>query len=377
MQPVSPSRPRTINPRGQELTISAVGADRRAEAEAIWCALEAELERPGLTCSWDWTQTWLEVYGADVPHRFVVGERDGRPRAIALLTLDAPAGPSLRPRTLHVGTAGEPRGDTVAVEPNRLLAAPEDKVPFSRGLIAFAMSSRGWQRLSLDGFVPHEAAGLLAAEHRFIVRVEESPVADLRAGADGDVLSALSSSRRQRIRRALKRFGGLEAEWAVDEAQALDVLDDLIALHQARWEAVGEPGSFASPRLTIFHRTMIRRLLPRGEVVLFRVRRDAETVGCVYCLVERKRALFYLSGLRRYTDNKMNAGVAVHALCMQACRDHGLDEYDFLAPGDRYKHELSTRADSLIWAELYRRRPSPQAWWALKTARDAVRSRRR
>jgi CelD/BcsL family acetyltransferase involved in cellulose biosynthesis len=361
---------------GAEMTTSAVGPDRRADAEAIWRALDAEYERPGLTCSWDWTQTWLEVYGAAVPHRFVVGERDGRPRAIALLTVDAASGPSLRPRTLHVGTAGEPRGDTVAVEPNRLLVAAQDRVAFSRGLVALAMRSRGWQRLSLDGFTPDEAAGLLAAQPRFIVRTEESPVADLRAGRDGDVLSALSSSRRQRVRRALRRFGDLEPEWAADEAQAVEVLDDLIALHQARWQAAGRPGSFASSRFTAFHRGLIRRLLPRNEVVLFRVRRGDETVGCVYCLVEGERALFYLSGLRRYSDNKMNAGVVVHAMCMQACRDRGLAEYDFLAPGDRYKHDLSTRTDSLIWAEFYRRRPRPQAWWALKAARAAMRSRR-
>jgi CelD/BcsL family acetyltransferase involved in cellulose biosynthesis len=359
-----------------ELTTSAVGADGRADAEAIWRALEAEYGRPPLSCSWDWTQTWLEVYGADVPHRFVIGERDGRPRAIALLTLDAPSRPSLRPRTLHVGTAGEPRGDTVAVERNGLLVAPEDKVAFSRGLVAFALRSRGWQRLSLDGFAPDEAAGLLAAEPRFLVRIEESPVADLRAGRDGDVLSALSSSRRQRIRRAVRRFGELEAEWAADEVQASDVLNDLIALHQARWRAVGETGSFASRRFTMFHQAMIRRLLPRNEVILFRVRRGDETVGCVYCLVEGRRALFYLSGLRRYPDNRMNAAAVVHALCMQACRDRGLAEYDFLAPGDRYKHELSTRTDSLIWAEFYRRRPTTQAWRALKVARAAMRSRR-
>lgn len=357
------------------MTTFAVGADERARAEAIWCALETEYGRPGLSCSWDWTRTWLEVYGADVPHGFVVGEHEGRQRAIALLTLDAASRPSLRPRTLHIGTAGEPRGDTVAVERNRLLVAPDDKAAFARALVAFAKRSRRWQRLALDGFVPDDVAGLLAAEPGLIVRIEESPVADLLASRDGDVLSALSSSQRQRIRRALRRFGRLETELAEDEPQAFGVLDELIALHQARWTAAGRPGLFASRRFTTFHRTMIRRLLPRREVVLFRVRRGDETVGCVYCLVEGKRVLFYVSGLRRYTDNRMNAALVVHALCMQACRERGLAQYDFLAPGDRYKHELSTGTDSLVWAEFYRRQPRPQAWRVLKQARDAVRSR--
>ena len=37
---------------------------------------------------------------------------------------------------------------------------------------------------------------------------------------------------------------------------------------------------------------------------------------------------------------------------MRACREHGLTTYDFLAPATRYKQELSTRAERLVWAEL-------------------------
>jgi CelD/BcsL family acetyltransferase involved in cellulose biosynthesis len=355
------------------IAVRTLGSDDRAAAEALWTRLDAELDRPGLTCSWDWTRTWLEVYGPGVPHRFVVGERDGRPCGIALLAWDAEPRRGLRPRTLHVGTAGEPRADTVAVEPNRLLVAPEHRAEFARELVAVGTRERGWERVSLDGFVPADAAALTASRTGFELRVEESPVADLGA-ADGDVVSALPSSRRQRVRRALRHFGPLETEWAQDEAGAFDVLDELIALHQQRWTAAGRAGVFASPRFTDFHRSMIGRLLPRREAVLFRVRRADETIGCVYCLVERGRALFYAGGIRRYADNRLRAGMVVHALCMQACRDRGLSEYDFLSPGDRYKRELATRSDRLVWAELYRMRPRPQAWRAAKLARAAARA---
>jgi CelD/BcsL family acetyltransferase involved in cellulose biosynthesis len=39
---------------------------------------------------------------------------------------------------------------------------------------------------------------------------------------------------------------------------------------------------------------------------------------------------------------------------MRACRARGVAEYDFLAPAARYKEELTTRSDQLVWAEVAR-----------------------
>jgi CelD/BcsL family acetyltransferase involved in cellulose biosynthesis len=84
------------------------------------------------------------------------------------------------------------------------------------------------------------------------------------------------------------------------------------------------------------------------------VRRGEEVVGCLYGLIDGERLLFYQGGLQRYEDNKLKAGVAAHATFMRACRERGLGVYDFLAPVTRYKEELSTRAEPLVWARLER-----------------------
>jgi CelD/BcsL family acetyltransferase involved in cellulose biosynthesis len=336
--------------RGERIAISALPGAERAVAAEHWTALERTVEQPALSCSWAWTETWLAHYGDVVPHRFLVGSADGEPCGIALVT-EAPRRP-LRPRTLHLGTAGEPPSSSVYVERNALLVAPADRAAFATALLDRLTADGGWDRLRFNGLRAEDAEALLAGRADVTRDEQESPIADLTAGED--VVDALSGSRRQRVRRALRGFGDVDAEWAQTPAQAGEILDELIALHQARWSAEGAPGAFASERFTAFHRALIERLLPEGRIALLRVRRGAEVVGCLYGFVEDGRLLFYQSGLRRYEDNRLKAGVVAHVAFMRACREHGLTAYDFLAPAARYKQELATRAEPLVWAELIR-----------------------
>lgn len=347
------------------IRLRVIPSTRRRVAAAVWRSLEADVGAPGLACSWAWTSTWLEHYGDVVDHRFVVGERDGLPRAIALVTYGARR--PLRPRTVHVGTAGEPAGSSVFVERNRLLAAPEDRRAFAEALAASLRRDRGWDRLLLDGLVPADAADLLSALPAAQVRTEECPVTDLTAG--DDVLDALDGSQRRRVQRTLRAFGPLDVEWATTGEQARSILDELVDLHQRHWRERGEPGAFASRRFAAFHRTLVARLLPRRQVSLVRVRRSDETVACLYGLIEGRRLLFYQGGLRRYDDNKLRAGHAAHALAMRACRERGITHYDFLAPATRYKQELANTSERLVWASLERRTWRTQASHAARSLR--------
>lgn len=334
------------------MKIRLLTSEQRAEAESSWIALESDLADVGIVCSWAWTGTWLAHYGDLVPHRFALAERDGVPCAIALITEPAMHG-RLRPPTIALGTAGEPEGASVFVERNQLLARPDDRGAFARSLMEHLYSNGHWQRMRFDGMVLEDAKLLLDGRAAARWHAQESPVADLIACKD-DVLEALPSSKRQRVRRALRHLGHLEAEWAQTPQEAETMLDELIALHTARWRAAGQAGAFASPRFTAFHRSLIVQLLPAGRAALYRVRRGSETLGCLYGLAEGDRMLFYQGGLQRFEDNRLRAGIAAHALFMQACRDHGFSKYDFLAPADRYKNDLSTSSEQLIWVELER-----------------------
>jgi CelD/BcsL family acetyltransferase involved in cellulose biosynthesis len=342
------------------MRIATLAAGDRDRAGAIWEAVEATLPAPRLTISWLWTRTWLEHYGDVVAHRFLVGEPDGggEPVGIALVCDGVLLPPArLRPRTVHLGTAGEPHGETAWVERNGLVAVPGEQSAFAAALLGALRDAGGWDRLQLDGFHLDDLARFTAAEPDLEVDTLETPIADLGGGFDDDgALAALSGSARRRVRQTLRAFGELECEWAADVPRALEILDELADLHQARRTAAGDAGAFASARFTAFHRALIERLGPE-RAMLVRARRAGETVGCLYGHVEGDRLLFYQSGVRHYEDNKLRAGVAVHALAMQACAQRGITTYDFLAPPDRYKRELATDAQQLAWARLERRTP--------------------
>ena len=299
---------------------------------------------------------------------------EGRPCGIALVTagVGRRRGP-FRLRTVHLGTAGEAPGESVFVEYNRLLVEPERRAAFSAAMIDELRREPGWHELHLDGFAPKDAAPLLASEPMLEAQPAACPVVELRhaQGADGSVLALLRSGTRRKIRRGLEALGEVETEWPRTPEQGLEILDELVELHQRRWTDAGEPGAFARPRFVTFHRELVRRLLPRGRVALFRVRAAGRTVGCLYHLIEGRRVLFYQSGLAGSWDKPVSPGFVCFALCMQACFERGFEEYDFLAGDSRYKRDLSTDARELIWAKG--RRPAMR--WALLDRLAAARRR--
>jgi CelD/BcsL family acetyltransferase involved in cellulose biosynthesis len=342
------------------VTVRWIAASDRASAGREWQALEARLAVRGLACSWDWTRTWLRHYGDLVPHRFVVAEVEGTTCGIALVTSGVGRRRGPFPiRTIHIGTAGEPIGEGVYVEYNRVLVDPGIRDSFAAAVIGELRRERNWDELVLDGFAPEDARPFLQATTRLQASTAPSPTANLHAAhaAEGDVLRTLRSSTRRKVRRGLRGLGAVETEWAEAPDHACDILEELIVLHQQRWQGAGQPGAFASPRFAGFHRELVPLLLPRGAVLLFRVRAAGATVGCLYSFVEDGRVLFYQSGLAPQPGSEIRPGFVAHALCMQACFDRGLREYDFLAGDARYKDELSTGNRELVWATWHRRTP--------------------
>lgn len=360
------------------VTVRLLPPSEAPAALRVWRELEARLAPGWLTCSADWTETWLEHYGRLVPHRFAVGEREGQPCALALVTegVGQRRGP-IPIRTLHLGTAGEPPRNGVYVEYNRLLVAAEDRPAFAVALVEAIRRDPRWNEFVLDGFAPEDAEALLRAEPGLVARQEACPVVDLRAvaAAGGDVIASLKPGTRQKVRRSLRGFGPVRGEWAETPEQALNILEELIMLHQRRWARAGQPGAFASPYFAGFHRALVPRLVPSQAVILFRVRAEAGTIGCVYCLVEQGRVLSYQSGLAYFDDRKLRPGFTVDALCMQACLERGLAEYNFLAGDSQYKQEMATAERTLVWAVA--RRPGLKLALVdgLRAARRWVRGR--
>jgi CelD/BcsL family acetyltransferase involved in cellulose biosynthesis len=163
-------------------------------------------------------------------------------------------------------------------------------------------------------------------------------------GPDDDVASRLSGGARRRARaslRAMEAHGQITVEWATRPDHAQDVLAELMSLHQARWTADGRPGLFAPGRFADVHRELAPELVAAGRAVLFRLRVDGVTAGCLYHLVDGDRLAFYQSGFARPADNRLRPGLVTHLHCIEEARARGFAVYDFLAGDARYKRDLS------------------------------------
>ncbi len=333
------------------------GADLDAGLQE-WRALEARLGDAPLMASHLWTATWLRVYRDLVPSTILTVAVQGQTVGAVLVTrgVAQKAGP-VPLRTLHIGTAGEPLGQSVCVEYNALLVERAHRSALIAAVQSWIGARRGVDEVRLDGWSADAASdwNWPAAPHE--TRLRDCKYFDLTKvqAAQVEPVDLLGRSTRQNLRRLLRKYESLETTWAESLEEADDIFNELIQLHQARWTATGEAGAFASPRFESFQRQLMIQGFDDRRVVLFRARHQDRTVGCLMLLVDRGRLLDYLSGFAPF-EEKPSPGLVTHYLCLSEAARRGFHAYDFLVGDKRHKDNLSTDVQQLAWATW--RRPT-------------------
>jgi CelD/BcsL family acetyltransferase involved in cellulose biosynthesis len=350
-----PSLSRTVNGPSM-LKLRVLEALDRVTALTLWHELEQRVGDVPLMASEAWTRIWLTHYGETVRYRFLLAEDNGQLRGICLYTESSDRkAPLLSLQTRHLGTAGDPVGESVVVEYNSFLVEPAFRPAFIDAISHWLLTQAGGDIVQLDGFTKEEAHELTAHWPAVETRERESKYLDLSVirTKGGELIDALGRSTRANLRKRLREYGDLQLEWAETLDTANSIFTELIELHQARWQADGQPGAFASRRFAAFQRALLTELFPQGRCVAFRVRHQGVTVGCLFLLVDRGRMLDYLSGLASF-DQKPSPGLVAHYLCQCEALKRGFSAYDFLVGDKRHKDNLSTHCQTLTWTRLVR-----------------------
>jgi len=317
-----------------------------------WLALEAAADG-SLFQSW----TWL---GCRVAARFtdpwlVRATVLGRVVGLALFNR---TGPPLA-RTLWLHETGRRGEDSVFIECNGPLLARGHAALLRPMLAAAARHGRLMLR-GVDDAV-REAAQTLGQCH--VAATREAPFARLdRFGDAAGWLGSLGTSTRYQLRRSRRSYesaGRLVLRAAAAPAEALAFLDALAALHQARWIARGQPGAFAEPAFLAFHRELLARGLPRGEVELLRVAVEGgggrQVLGYLYNLRWRDTVYTYQGGFDYAAAAPHQLpGLTCHHAAIEAAIASGVRVYDFLAGASRYKSSLGDASRTLHWLALVR-----------------------
>jgi CelD/BcsL family acetyltransferase involved in cellulose biosynthesis len=320
-----------------------------------WRALEAR-SHGSFFQSWSWVGCRAAERFAD-PQLLVV-RRGGDTVALGLF--------NRRHRRLVGGTrlwlneSGTPELDSIHVEHNGLLIA--DDAPAGTLVQALAHASRHSGAIMMSGVDGAHLAAAREAGATVHLRAStgSSPWIDLAAvrSHPGGHLGLLSANTRQQIRRSIRRyaaFGDLEIRRAatLDEAQA--DLAALAVLHQRSWTSRGQPGAFANPNFVAFHRELLARAWPRGEIDLLRIGFGGRLAGYLYNFRWRDRIANYQSGFDYAAADsaQQKPGLTCHHLAAEAYAAEGLAAYDLLAGEHRYKTSLATSGMALHWLELF------------------------
>lgn len=296
--------------------------------------------------SWEWTSC-LAV--ARFPDPVLIETFDG-PSCVGLALFN-------RRRTrlghsLHLHESGDPGWDSVFIEHNGVLAAPNLVQPVMAATLRCAL--RLASRVVLSGI---DDAGLAAVQGIGWVGRRQTRLAPFRALApQGALLPELSRNTRAQLRRSDRAYGApLLVEQAETVAQGLDWLDRLLALHVATWRARGIDSGFAAEPVQHFHRALIRGSGPGGPVQMLRVRAGDRVVGYLLNLVANGRVGAYQGGFDYAAAGPHGKpGLSCHAAAIEHARAAGATEYDFLAGDGRYKRSLADQVRALHWVELCR-----------------------
>lgn len=335
-----------------------------------WRALEGRSDG-GFFRGWTWVGC-LAAERFDDPVLLAL-RIDGEDVALALCNR---RGTALAPDTLWLGESGRPDLDTVYVEHNGPLIAHGHAARLGavlRTLLRAPIDGRAWpgyylgRRLVLAGVgddtlrAAREGSGLVR-----VMRSQPAPWVDFTRLGDGAeaFLDSLSANARYQVRRSNRRheaLGLLAVHRADSVPAALAVLDELAELHQATWSARGQPGAFASPFFRRFHRELIARGMPGGEVDLLRITAGDQLIGCLYNFREHSaagsRVLAYQSGFNYAAATAhQRPGLTCHHLAIEMYRrltgSAAVASYDFLAGEGRYKSSFANMTQTLHWLDL-------------------------
>jgi len=192
-----------------------------------------------------------------------------------------------------------------------------------------------------------------------------------------DYITLLSSNRRQQIRRSVKHYSK-NKEILIAQAEtlseALEMLKDLMCIHQKEWVSRGEPGAFSNKYFDYFHITLVKEAFNKGQIQILKIYTLDETIGYLYNFVYNNEVLFYQCGFNYSSDNKKRPGLVSHYKAIQLNLDNGLSKYDFLSGDIQYKKSLSTDFHYMTTVKIQKNHLKFKIEDGLKNLRNSIKS---
>jgi len=306
---------------------------------------------------WAWNRLWWRTYAPPKSRLFLITCSDeyGRLFGVAPFYWRRAAGVSRLREVLFLGT-----GVSVKTSEYLDIVSREGYAQAVAETIAgFLRQNDDWDRLWLWN-IPAESkilpyfqkalgAGVLAK------LCDRSNYVDTRSTWEA-VRSRMSGDhlRRNIDRLSRKLFREHTCEFRlVDMPEDLDrVTDDLVRLHQARWQAKGGTGSFAMSEFERFMREAIRFSLTDRRLRFWILVVDGKCRAALVAFVDYGIAHYFQSGFDP-DYAKLSLGRVMLRLCIRDCIEaKDINAFDFMGGGAAYKDQWSNTTREAIELEL-------------------------
>jgi CelD/BcsL family acetyltransferase involved in cellulose biosynthesis len=228
--------------------------------------------------SFDWVLTWVAHYDHCIARLLVVA-CCAEGRLVGLAPFYVRRGCAWPPalRTVMLTGTGEPEADEAYAEYMAPLCEPGWTMACSQETARVIAAQRDVAGVELLRVRRETVADLVAALSKaWGVACREAVAGtcyDLPANLE-QALGQMSARQRTGMRRKLRKLDAIEGvtlEFADNEAERREFMEQMIALHQERWRGRGRAGVFTSDVFRRFHEALSSRLLQRGQLLLARL----------------------------------------------------------------------------------------------------------
>lgn len=320
-----------------------------------WNTLLAESPANSFFLRWEWLWAWWQAYASDNDRLcilLVFRENDLIGIAPFYLKKQTWKNISTVRRLMFLGTAG----GTLISEFMDVICALEEQETVLRAIAQFISENDLCDDIFLHKIdASSQTSGILrqiSEEMNLLFLVDnncESPYLKL-ADNYQSFINGLSSSMRYKIKRNQKRLANYPDTNFRKTTSAAELeadFNELVRLHQLRWEARSLPGSFTGGKFPGFQKTVMKDMLKNGHLELWFLSVSGRNIAAIYNIRYKNKIYFYQAGLDVLFDASLTPGLLLHAHCIHEAIKDKLHEYDFLIKGnmDSYKKQ---------WTKEYR-----------------------
>lgn len=159
-------------------------------------------------------------------------------------------------------------------------------------------------------------------------------------------LAGLRSSVRRRFQqasRALSDKGPLVVRDASDPADIDKAMDQLIKLHQFRWNRLGYPGLFFDKRFRAFLRDYVIQALQENGIWLQLVEQDGRCYAARLALKDKHSYYDYISGFNDDSlSSRQRPGLGLMLKLLEDASRQSISTIEFLRGDEEYKFEFTS-----------------------------------